>query len=173
MNINWEEFAEAFARQAHAGQKRKYTGEPYINHCKEVANIVRSVGGSEEMICAAWLHDVVEDCGTTFEQLRATFPDRVVELVEELTDVSKPSDGNRKVRKALDREHSASASPEGQTIKLADLISNTSSIVERDPDFAVVYLREKEALLAVMTKGHPELYQRAMAVLPTTPTQGS
>lgn len=154
------EHAEAFAKAAHRGQKRKYTGEPYWHHLEEVAQIVKDAGGSVEMICAAWLHDTVEDCGTKVEQLRATFGDDVAEMVEALTD-STHDKGNRKTRKALDRARLAAASPEIQTIKLADMISNTSSIVERDPDFAVVYLREKAALLEVMTGGHPELYRRA------------
>jgi hypothetical protein len=52
----------------------------------------------------------------------------------------------------------AVASPEAQTIKLADLIDNTSSIVERDPDFARVYLYEQAELMKVLTKGNPFLY---------------
>jgi (p)ppGpp synthase/HD superfamily hydrolase len=154
------ECAEAFARQAHRDQKRKYTGEPYWHHCREVAQLVTDAGGTVEMICAAWLHDTVEDCGTPLEQLRATFGDDVAALVEALTD-STHDKGNRKTRKELDRARLAAAPAAAQTIKLADLISNTSSIVERDPDFAVVYLREKAALLEVMTKGHPALYERA------------
>jgi (p)ppGpp synthase/HD superfamily hydrolase len=162
LNEVFIEHAEGFARQAHRNQKRKYTGEPYWHHCREVADLVKQAGGTVEMICAAWLHDTVEDCGVSVEQLRATFGDDVAAMVEALTD-STLDKGNRKVRKALDRERLSSSSPEVQTIKLADLISNTSSIVERDPNFSVLYLREKSALLAVMTKGNPALYERAKA----------
>jgi (p)ppGpp synthase/HD superfamily hydrolase len=56
------------------------------------------------------------------------FAKEVVALVEMLTDVSKPEDGNRAVRKEIDRQHTALASPEGKTIKLADLIDNTQSM---------------------------------------------
>jgi len=78
-----------------------------------------------------------------------------------LTDVSKPEDGNRAVRKARDREHTAAAPAEAQTIKLADLISNSRSIMAHDPAFAKTYLEEKRLLLAVMTKGDPGLHSEA------------
>jgi hypothetical protein len=85
----------------------------------------------------------------------------IAALVGWLTDVSKPEDGNRAHRKAMDREHSARAPAEAQTIKLADLISNSRSIVKHDPAFARTYLEEKRMLLAVMTKGDPGLYAEA------------
>lgn len=157
------EHARAYATQAHDGQVRKYTGEPYINHPAEVAQIVAGVDGSPEMIAAAWLHDVVEDCGVTLEAIHYHFGAEVRSLVFWLTDASKPSDGSRAKRKQIDREHIAAAPAEAQTIKLADLISNTSSIVERDPGFARIYLEEKRLLLGVLTRGHPVLMERAWA----------
>lgn len=151
-------------------QKRKYTGEPYINHPKAVVEIVRSVEHTEAMVCAAWLHDVVEDTPITLACLErmlseqctsVEFAKEVVALVEMLTDVSKPEYGNRAVRKEIDRQHTAQASPEAKTIKLADLIDNTQSIVEHDPDFAKVYLQEKRMLLKVLTQGDKLLFRRA------------
>lgn len=152
--------ALAFAKEAHesVGQVRKYTGEPYIVHPMEVADIVKSVGGSEAMQAAALLHDTVEDTNVTVADVAELFGHEIAKLVGELTDVSKPGDGNRAFRKAMDRDHSASASPDAQTIKLADLISNTKSIVKHDPNFAKVYLKEKEALLKVLTKGNSRLH---------------
>lgn len=156
--------AQVYAQAAHAavGQKRKYTGEPYIVHPAEVAKIVASVPGSTpEMVAAAWLHDVVEDTGCTLTDIHMAFGADIAALVGWLTDVSKPEDGNRAYRKARDREHSAAAPAEAQTIKLADLISNSRSIVEHDPAFAVTYLEEKRMLLAVMNKGDPSLMAEA------------
>ena len=101
-----------FATQAHAGQTRKYTGEPYINHPVEVMQIVNTVTDDPEVLAAAILHDVVEDTPATITNIRIGFTPRVAELVSDLTDVSKPEDGNRAVRKELDRQHSAQASPE-------------------------------------------------------------
>lgn len=156
--------AQVYAMAAHAavGQKRKYTGEPYIVHPAEVARIVASVPGStEDMVAAAWLHDVVEDTGVTYTDIHMSFGPEIAELVAWLTDISKPGDGNRAFRKAMDREHTAAAPAEAQTIKLADLISNSKSIVQHDPEFAKTYLEEKRLLLEVMTKGDPGLHAEA------------
>lgn len=155
--------ARVFATAAHAavGQVRKYTFEPYIVHPAEVAKIVRDVGGTEAMIAAAWLHDTVEDTDVTIETVRAEFGAEVAELVEWLTDVSRPEHGNRAHRKALDRAHSAMAPAEAQTVKLADLIANTRSIMEHDVAFAKTYLEEKRLLLEVMVKGNPTLMAEA------------
>jgi len=109
------------------------------------------------MLAAAWLHDVVEDTGVTIETIRAEFGVEVAELVGWLTDVSRPEHGNRAHRKALDRAHSAAAPAEAQTVKLADLISNTRSIIAHDVSFAKTYLEEKRLLLEVMTKGDATL----------------
>ena len=97
--------------------------------------------------------------------VRIGFTPRVAALVSDLTDVSKPEDGNRAARKELDRQHSAQASPEAQTIKLADLISNSKSIMEHDPKFAKVYMREKTALLEVLVQGHPTLHKQASDIV--------
>lgn len=159
--------AVIFAATAHSvnGQKRKYTGEPYIVHPIEVMKNVMSVPHTPEMLAAALLHDVLEDTPTKVGTLRKLFNKGVVDLVLEVTDVSKPSDGNRAVRKALDRDHLAKASAQGQTIKLADLLNNTSSILQHDQEFAKVYLKEKQALLEVLTKGDPSLHKQCTAVV--------
>lgn len=155
--------ARLFATAAHAavGQLRKYTHEPYIVHPAEVAEIVRSVPHTEEMLAAAWLHDVVEDTGVSIELIRAEFGSGVSDLVGWLTDVSRPDHGNRAQRKAIDRAHSASAPAAAQTVKVADLISNTRSIVDNDPSFARVYLNEKRLLLEVLTRADQGLLDRA------------
>lgn len=155
--------AEAFAIQAHdsVNQKRKYTGEPYWVHPQAVARMVRDVGGDEAMQAAALLHDVVEDTGVLLQTIIDTFGEDVGQLVESLTDVSKLSDGNRAVRKEMDRQHTAKASPRAKTIKLADLIDNTKSIVKYDPGFAWKYLSEKQKLLEVLTEGNPVLHELA------------
>lgn len=160
-----EDRARIFATAAHAavGQLRKYTHEPYIVHPTEVAATVKTVPHTEAMVAAAYLHDVVEDTGVTLELVRAEFGDEVATLVGWLTDVSRPDHGNRAARKAVDRAHTAAAPAEAQTVKLADLLSNTKSIMEHDAEFAKVYLAEKRALLEVMTKGDPELLARARA----------
>ncbi len=150
-----------FATLAHIDQKRKYTGDPYIVHPIAVSEIVKTVEHTDEMVAAALLHDVVEDTDVTIEQVEAKFGYKVAELVGWLTDVSKPEDGNRKTRKALDREHSAQAPAEAQTIKVADLIHNTDSIERHDPSFWKIYKQEKIALLDVLTKADQTLVRIA------------
>ena len=161
---NLEETAKILATRAHEGQVRKYTGQPYIAHPEEVADIVRSVPHDEFMLAAAWLHDTVEDCGVTLDTIESALGGDVRDLVGWLTDVSTKADGNRKARKALDCAHIAQAPARAQTVKLADLISNMESIVTYDPDFARVYLREKAELLEVLTRGDESLRIRAKSL---------
>ena len=159
-----EEKARTFAEAAHAGidHRRKYTNEPYINHPAAVVALVRSVPHTEAMLAAAWLHDTVEDTPVTLAQIEAEFGPEVAALVDQLTDVSRPQDGNRKTRKAIDLAHTAQASAPAKTIKLADLIDNTRTIATYDPSFARVYLAEKAALLEVLREGDITLQQIAL-----------
>lgn len=167
-----EKEAEYFAELAHSeiGQKRKYTNEPYIVHPRNVAYLVKMVGGSSEMVCAAYLHDVLEDVAPkcslfNAKQILKRFGKEVLTLVEWLTDKSKPEDGNRETRKKIDRDHILSAPADAQTIKLADLIDNSMTIVQHDPDFSKVYLREKRLLLGYLLKGNIRLWQIANDIL--------
>lgn len=155
-----------FATEAHGliGQVRKYTGEPYIVHPIEVMMLVRAHGGTDDMQAAALLHDVVEDTPQTLADVFNAFGGPVANLVDELTEPKR--EGNRATRKAVETERLSKISARGQTIKLADLISNTRSIVRHDPGFAKVYLREKEALLEVLTKGSPALLEIAWTMIP-------
>jgi (p)ppGpp synthase/HD superfamily hydrolase len=157
------EKARIFATAAHAAidHRRKYTNEPYIVHPRQVAQFVETAGGTPEMIAAAWMHDVLEDTAVTPEAMREEFGDSVTDLVLWVTDVSKKEDGNRATRKAIDRQHIASAPGEAHTIKLADIISNCSSIMMHDEDFAKVYFEEKRLLLEVLIKGNEGLYNYA------------
>lgn len=167
--MNLIERAILFATAAHAavGQRRKYTGEPYIIHPLEVMGLLRKHATfpvTDEMLAAAALHDVCEDTQVDLETIRDVFGNSVYHLVENLTDISQPSDGNRRVRKSKDLEHTRLASPEAKTIKCADLISNAPTIVDNDPGFAVVWLREKEALLEVLADADPGVYNEALRV---------
>jgi (p)ppGpp synthase/HD superfamily hydrolase len=162
--MNIVEHARIFATAAHAaiGQKRKYTGEPYIVHPIEVMNIVKTVNHTEEMLATALLHDVLEDTKVTYGDLHDEFGLKIADMVLWMTDISKPEDGNRETRKALDRQHIAAAPADIHTIKLADLIANTRSILAFDPNFARVYLKEKKMLIDVMVRGDQSLREIAI-----------
>jgi len=150
--------ALVYAAWCHRHQRRKYTGECYIWHPIEVARMVWHHTKDHAMVCAALLHDTVEDTDATIEDIIRLFGYEVASLVSDLTDVAKPEDGNRATRMGINRNHTAQASPRAKTIKLADLVSNTKSIVSQDKDFAIVYLKEKELLLHVLTDGDARLY---------------
>jgi len=157
------ERARLYATEAHAriNQRRKYSNQPYDVHLRSVAALVAEVCDDAEMIAAAWLHDTVEDTPATFRDVELAFGRPVASLVAELTDVSKPSDGNRAQRKAIDRAHLARASDRAKTVKLADLIDNCRDICRHDPRFAKVFLAEMEALLRVLDGGDAILMRRA------------
>ncbi len=157
------ERAREFATNAHQriGQRRKYTNQPYHLHLAAVAKLVEEVSDDAEMVAAAWLHDTVEDTPATLDDIEKNFGQSVAELVEELTDISKASDGNRAARKELDRIHLSQASLRAKTVKLADLIDNSKDIRKNDERFARVYLSEMGALLKVLSDGDPILFKRA------------
>lgn len=137
-----------FATKHHEGQMRKGENLPYIVHPLRVLAIISSYNNNEAVLCAAVLHDVIEDTEATAHDVREKFGIYICKLVLELTDISKPEDGNRAKRKEIDRQHIASGSNECHLIKIADLIDNTESIIKHMPDFAPVYIQEKERLLS-------------------------
>lgn len=75
------EKAKEFATRVHEGQVRKGSGVPYIEHPEKVAKILTDMGASEDVICAGWLHDTVEDTDVTLEQVISEFGEYVGELV--------------------------------------------------------------------------------------------
>ena len=162
--MNYAFDAMVFAREVHKTQFRKYSGNYYSDHLAEVAGIVATVthkwpGFEDAMISAAWLHDSVEDVGVQPLDLAARFGPTIAAGVTLLSDLE---EGNRAERKALSRQRLAGAPGWVQTVKCADLISNTSSIVLHDPNFAVRYLHEKRQLLEVMEAADRNLWELAM-----------
>ena len=162
-----EEQARRYATRAHAaaGQRRKYTNEPYIVHPAAVVELVRSVSADDELLATAWLHDTVEDTETTLADIESHFGSRVAQLVEMLTDSAQPQAKNRAARKLAHFRHTADASPEAQTVKLADIIDNTRAIVRFDPHFARVYLVEKRVQIELLKQGDAQLWHQASAII--------
>src|SRR5688572_9042948 len=90
------EKAKAFAATKHAGQRRKYTDEPYAAHLLAVVGILARHGIRDpNVLAAAYLHDTVEDTKITIAEILEAFNAPVAELVYWLTDTET---GNRKVR---------------------------------------------------------------------------
>ncbi|MCA0972439.1 HD domain-containing protein [Halobacillus litoralis] len=75
------EKARNFAIKAHSGQKRKSSDEDYVHHPIRVADQLQEAGFAEAVVCAGYLHDVVEDTDVTMEEIEASFGEEVAEIV--------------------------------------------------------------------------------------------
>jgi GTP diphosphokinase / guanosine-3',5'-bis(diphosphate) 3'-diphosphatase len=135
--------AISFAADKHRNQKRKdQETSPYINHPIAVATVLANEGNvvDESILMAAILHDTVEDTKTTFEELEYLFGADVAGIVRELTD---DKSLQKSVRKELQIEHAAHASPRAKQVKIADKICNIRDILNSPPhDWSVERKRE-------------------------------
>ncbi|MEM9702459.1 MAG: HD domain-containing protein [Planctomycetota bacterium] len=120
--------AVRFAADAHAGQTRKGSGEPYLTHPLGVMTILAGSGWADEnLLAAAALHDVLEDTAVTTVDLAERFPPRVCELVEALSEKKRDADGRKipwETRKAEHRSRLATAEPAVRALALADKLHN-------------------------------------------------
>jgi guanosine-3',5'-bis(diphosphate) 3'-pyrophosphohydrolase len=128
-------FAEAvtFAADKHRNQRRKDAeASPYINHPIALANVLASEGGISDVavLCAAVLHDTIEDTETTSEELSAKFGPQITAIVLDVTD-DKSLD--KRVRKQRQIEHAPHISNEAKLVKLADKICNLRDILASPP----------------------------------------
>jgi (p)ppGpp synthase/HD superfamily hydrolase len=174
--MNLIQQAAHLATRAHEGQKRKYSGEPYIVHPAMVAARVEMLPGvSETEIAAAWLHDVPEDCAHEFaKELNDNFPPDVIRLVYELTNPSKGSKEPRRVRKQMDRDHLRNVSVWAKKIKLIDRICNWQDILKElnnvPGDFASMYCNESVLLLNEPLQGADAALEQELRILLSEPT---
>lgn len=155
-----ERAARDYAIAAHAGQHRKYTCEPYVTHPIAVARAARDLGMAEEAVVAAFLHDVVEDCGKATGEIRSLFGERVAFLVDGMTD-RRDAAVNRAERKRRTRQRFAAwCDSDLHTLKALDLIDNAESIREHDQKFWAVFRLEANVLCQVLELACPELRPR-------------
>jgi guanosine-3',5'-bis(diphosphate) 3'-pyrophosphohydrolase len=124
--------ATNFAATAHSGQRRKNIAkDPYINHPIEVAALlaVEDIGVDKDVLVAALLHDTIEDTSVTRDDIVERFGARVAAIVAECSDdKSLP----KVERKKVQIEHAAQVSYSAALVKLADKLSNLSSL-KMDP----------------------------------------
>lgn len=176
LNPRLQRFFE-FVKEKHSDQKRKYTNEPYFNHLLNVAKILSRVSKKETDIAIALGHDLLEDTNCCRKELFnncviAGFQDidaesitfGVVLLTDQFTKEDYP-ELNRERRKTLEAHRLGDNPPNIQTIKYADLIDNTKSIVKHDLKFAKIYVSEKRELLEQMRLGDLDLFFNAYSVL--------
>jgi len=115
-----------FAERAHRGQQRKGGDEPYILHPITVATLLAASGGDEDMICAAYLHDVVEDAGVELDEIAAIFGDEVAAMVAAVTEDKLRSWQDRKLATI---EHLGDATQHVLALKGADVCTNITDVV--------------------------------------------
>lgn len=157
--------ALAMASLYHRNQKRKYTGEPYIEHPKLVAKIITDYMEACDDIplfafdpmdysviqSAALLHDTIEDTNATYEEIQKVFGKSVCDLVYFLTDDLTPKDGNRKLRKEKHLEKLLNSPYEAKCLKIADVLANVRNLAEvvpaEDKGFAIKYVGEKQQMV--------------------------
>ena len=125
--------AAAFAARKHSTQRRKDAeASPYINHPLALADVLANEGGvlDIEVLCAALLHDTIEDTDTSADELRAGFGAAIADIVLEASDDKALP---KQARKDLQVEHAATISPQAKLVKLADKICNLRDLVASPP----------------------------------------
>ena len=123
------ESALAFACSQHHGQVRKGSGAPYISHPLAVSSLVADYGGDEDQAIAALLHDVLEDCGVTREELEARYGARVASIVVAATDTTDDPKPPWRPRKEAHIAKVKEQPPEVKLVLSADKLHNAQSIV--------------------------------------------
>jgi len=125
--------ALAFSAHKHRDHRRKDAqASPYINHPIALANVLRNEGGVSDrtVICAALLHDTLEDTETSPEELQREFGRRICLVVLEVTDDKRLP---RQERKRLQIEHAPGLSRSAKLVKLADKICNLRDVASSPP----------------------------------------
>jgi guanosine-3',5'-bis(diphosphate) 3'-pyrophosphohydrolase len=125
--------ALSFAAWKHRDQRRKDDhGSPYINHPIALALVLCDEAGVTDVstLCAALLHDTVEDTDTTAEELEAEFGPAITGIVMEVTDDKRLPKAERK---RLQIERAAGVSRQAKLIKLADKICNLRDVNDAPP----------------------------------------
>jgi guanosine-3',5'-bis(diphosphate) 3'-pyrophosphohydrolase len=126
--------AVRFAANKHRNQRRKDAeASPYINHPIELAHVLANEGGINDpvVLCAALLHDTIEDTETTAEELTEAFGLEITNVVLDVTDDKSIKDKAK--RKQLQIEHAPHISPKAKLVKLADKICNLRDIASTPP----------------------------------------
>ena len=122
-----------FAAFKHRDQRRKdHAASPYINHPIALAKVLWHEGGVRQgqVICAALLHDTIEDTQTTADEIEAAFGVRIARIVLEVTDDKLLPKAERKRRQI---EHAPHLSRAAKLVKLADKICNLRDVADSPP----------------------------------------
>jgi guanosine-3',5'-bis(diphosphate) 3'-pyrophosphohydrolase len=122
-----------FASRKHSTQRRKDAeASPYINHPIALVSILAVEAGVDDpaVLCAALLHDTIEDTDTTRDELAGNFGSAIAGIVVEVTDDKKLP---KEVRKKLQIEHAPALSRAAGLVKFADKIANLRDVADCPP----------------------------------------
>lgn len=158
-----------FAEKYHSGQVRRFTGEPFVEHPKRVADHMYRLGYGTRDQLKALLHDVVEDTAATLEDVNSRFGEEVALSVFRLTNpqVITPIPGLTKME-VLSRygKNMEGGTSVDHTIKLCDIIDNVPSMCRyAGREKAISYIFEKRLFLNYLDKGLPQLIQKVAKML--------
>ena len=131
--INQFVSALAFSATKHRDQRRKdVEASPYINHPIALVDVLVNEGGilNWDVLCAALLHDTIEDTQTTADELTKAFGKNVASIVLEVTDDKALPKEERKLQQIAHAPHS---SHEAKLVKIADKICNLRDILASPP----------------------------------------
>jgi (p)ppGpp synthase/HD superfamily hydrolase len=120
------------AEQAHRGTNRKAGDHPYLLHPIAVAQVLIAAGADDDLICAAYLHDVVEDTAIGLLRVEDEFGQRVARLVAAVTKPRAAADGRELTsaeRDELTLEAMRSAPLDAAALKAADLVANLTDLI--------------------------------------------
>lgn len=114
--------AEKFAKQKHKGQKRKDGKTPYWKHLQQVVINLKKLGvKDQDVLCAGWLHDTIEDTTTDYDDLEEKFGKKVASIVSQVTKDKRQA---RHKRESQYVRQLAKASPDAKAVKLCDIVAN-------------------------------------------------
>ena len=118
--------AKKFAQEKHKNQKRKDGVTPYSDHLEGVVNRLKNLGVTDkDVLCAAWLHDIIEDTDVTFDQINERFGREVAVIVLSLT---KDQNILKKDREVQYINQLKDASFQTKIIKLCDISANLKDL---------------------------------------------
>lgn len=125
-NMSKVELAQDFARKKHKGQTRRNGKTPFFEHLEAVVSRLKSIGiTNDDVLCAGWLHDTMEDTNTTFDEISELFGKQVALLVLSLSkDESLPKKEKESNYAKLLRD----ASFEAKLVKLCDISANLKDL---------------------------------------------
>jgi (p)ppGpp synthase/HD superfamily hydrolase len=118
--------AQKFAREKHKNQKRKDGITPFSDHLEGVVNRLKNLGiSNQDVLCAAWLHDTIEDTDTTFDEINEIFGNTISVLVLSLT---KDSELSKKERETQYIQQLKDSTLQAKIIKFCDISANLKDI---------------------------------------------